>query len=173
MTTEFYSLLWCSRTVCAFPAWLFTETKRNLKLIWYPLFFNPQKNMIKLQCNAIAGTWWQICLLSVLVTVFSVWIIFILQLKDEIRMWSCCKSLFTGILPYTFMNYGLYISKCTHSKDSVNPVLIWLQVVWILEQIWFSYVTLCILQPLQIRFSDLRSHMNSSKLRIRLKNTGI
>ncbi len=24
------------------------------------------------------------------------------------------------------MNYGLYISKCTHSKDSVNPVLIWL-----------------------------------------------
>ncbi len=72
--------------------------------------------MIKLQCNAIFLEHDDkfVCF----VTVFSVWIIFILQLKDEIRMWSCCKSLFTGMLPYTFMNYGLYIS--------VNPVLIWL-----------------------------------------------
>ncbi len=107
LTIEFYSLQWCSRTVCAFPAWLFTETKRNLKLIWYPQFFNPQKNMIKLQCNVILLKHDDkfVCF----VTVFSVWIIFILQLKDEIRMWSCCKFLFTGMLPYTFIQNVLTV----------------------------------------------------------------
>ncbi|KAI2656223.1 putative disease resistance protein [Labeo rohita] len=86
LTAGFRYLQWCSHTVCEFPVYLFTEMRRNLKLMQYPLFFLPQ-NMIKLQYNttlllheiesAVANlsAWFSLCFsFCCLVTVSSVWL---------------------------------------------------------------------------------------------------